>query len=171
MNNFNLLQKAPYLRNQRFFPNENVKELSVENDRAYIDIASKVNERIIGLYALNIPVITGEAWFFLGSNDRQQSLRQLYQVPSTTVDNTTIELGFKLSDIYQISPKSYGSYTNGTDWFGLIYASNVPITGQYTFYLHVNALSTTSDQIVIRVGAGAPSITTGSIVVEWISLI
>jgi len=49
MNNF---QQAPYLRDQRKFPHD-VQQLSEQVDNAYIDIASKVNSRTIGLFLCN----------------------------------------------------------------------------------------------------------------------
>ena len=152
------LQTAPFLREQRKFPTEDVRLLSDQVDHAYIDIAGKVNRRIIGLFALNYSVITGERWFFQGSNQLQQSLRKLFTF--TAAGN--IPHGLDWAGVSQISLRSYGSYTDGTNWYGVIYASSVPIAGQVSFYV-------TPTNIVVLIGAGAPAITTGTIDLEFIS--
>jgi len=162
----NFTNKVPYLRVSRTFPDDETKELSNELSKTYIEIATYVNARIIGFFTPNRPTVTGENWYF--TSQRNQSLRQIYIVPSGVVDGSTIDLGFKLNTIFQISPRSYGSYTDSAgSWYGFIYASNVAIAGQYSFYIKVNAASTISDQIVIKIGAGAPVLVTGTLVVEW----
>ncbi len=152
------LQKAPYLREQRNFPNDSTQALTVEIDRAYVDIALKVNSRIIGRYGVNFPSVTGESWFLTGQPNRQQTLRQLYQF--TKAGN--IPHGINWSSVSLISPLSYGSFTDGTNWYGCIYASNVAIAGQLSFY--VNNMN-----IVVLAGAGVPVITSGFINLEWLS--
>jgi hypothetical protein len=152
------IQQASYLRNQRQFPYDDLKSLSHQVDQAYIDIASKVNKRIIGTFALNFLTVTGERWFFRGSNQSQQSLRQIYEFTSTG----NIAHGLTWEAVSQISPRSYGTFTDGTNWYGAIYASNTTIAGQVSFYI-------TPTNIVIVAGAGAPTIVNGTIVLEYIS--
>ncbi len=153
-------QKAPYLREQRQFPHEDLTETAKELDHAYIDIAQKVNRRIIGIYALNSPTVTGEEWYLSGSTTKQQSLRQVY----TFTGAGPIVHGIKnfATVVSKISPRSYGSYTDGTNWYGVIYGTSVPLAGQVTFWV---------DPVNINVilGAGAPAITSGIIDLEWIS--
>jgi hypothetical protein len=163
---FNVINSIPYLRTSRHFP-EDAENLSQELDKAYIEIAQNVNSRIIGLFAINRPSITGESWFL--NTKRMQTLRQVYLVASGTTTGTLIPLGFKINNISQFSHKCYGTFTNGTDWFGLIFASSTAIAGQVSFFLQVNAGSTTTDDINIIVGAGAPAITYGIITIEWLS--
>jgi hypothetical protein len=164
----NAFNKVPYLRTSRTFPDDDVNILTQELGKAYIDIALHVNQRIIGIFTPNKPAVTGESWYF--TPQRNQSLRQIYILDNTIVDNSTIDIGFKLETIFQISPRSYGSYTDiAGNWYGIIYASSVPIAGQYSFYVKVNTGSTKTDQIVVRVGAGAPAINNGTIVLEWTS--
>jgi hypothetical protein len=152
------LQTAPYLREQRQFPFENVTDLAGQVDQAYIDIANKVNVRTIGIYATNFPIITGDSWFLNGQPNRQQSLKQVY--PLIGLGN--IPHGINFASVSQVSANSYGSFTDGINWYGAIYASNVPIAGQVSFYI-------TPTNIVVIAGAGAPTITNGSIILEWIS--
>lgn len=158
----------PYLQTSREFP-EDISNLVVEVNKSYLEIAQNVNARTIGLFSVTRAAITGEEWFI--TSRKQQSLRQVYVVPSGIITGSTIDIGFKISNISQFSSKCYGVFTDGTDWYGLIFASNVPIAGQISFFLHVNPLSLVSDQIVFEVGAGAPAITSGTIVLEWLSFV
>jgi hypothetical protein len=153
-----LLQQAPYLREQRQFPNDNLKDLSNQVDHAYIDIATKVNSRTIGIFANKFQIITGERWYLNGSSQSQQTLRQVYTF--TAAGN--IPHGINFAAITFISPVCYGSYTDGTNYYGVIFASSVPIAGQVTFYV-------TPTNIVIQSGAGAPAITSGQIILTWLS--
>lgn len=158
----NVINQVAYLRTSREFP-EDLHQLTVEVNKTYIDIANAVNERIIAIFPTNRPAITGGSWF-LSKNQRQQSFRQVYIFTSTA----DINIGFKLSSIAEPSD-FYGQYLSGTSWFGLIPATTVAIPGQITFYLAVNGASTTSDVIKFVVGAGAPALTRGKIVLEWLS--
>ncbi len=157
------LQTSPYLREQRQFPNDDLRELSNQTDHAYIDIAQKVNVRTIGLYALNFQIVTGESWYFTGQPNKLQTLRQIYNF--TGAGN--IPHGINFTTIFQFSPRSYGSFYDNADptlrnYYGAIYASNVAIAGQVSFYV-------TPTNIVVLAGAGAPTIVAGVIDLEWIS--
>lgn len=153
------LQNSPYLQKQRNFPTQNSQALGVELDHAYIDIANKVNDRTVGLFSANLPSITGESWYVMGQPNRQQTLRRAY--PFTTT--AAIPHGIDFSQITYIT-RMYGQYTDNTNWYGLIPASNVAIPGQISFYL-------TPTNITFVVGAGAPTLTKGIIVIEWLSQI
>ena len=151
------LQTTPYLPRQRNFPRDNSQVLGIELDKSYIEIASRVNERTIGIYAVNFPIVTGNQWFLIGQPQRQQTIRQAYVFTSTV----PINHGINVTDPSQFVLCS-GSYTNGTNSFGLPFATSVAIAGQITFYL-------TATQIIFVVGAGAPALTSGKIILEWIS--
>jgi hypothetical protein len=150
------IQSAPFIQLQRNFPTDDVQALGIELDQSYIDIASKINARGIGLYALNFPVIAGEKWYL--TSTPQQALRQIYTFTSTG----TIPHGIQFASVAQISPNSYGSFTDGTNYYGIIYASSIAIAGQISFYV-------TPTSIVILAGAGAPALSSGTINLEWIS--
>lgn len=152
------LQTMPYLPRQRNFPNDSSQALGVELDKTYIEIAQRVNERIIGNYAVNFWSVTGEKWYF--NSTPQQTLRQIYNF--TAAGNIPHNLNW--DSVSMISPRSYGSFTDGTNWYGVIYASSVAIAGQLTFYV-------TPTNIVIVAGAGVPAIVSGFINLEYISTI
>ena len=89
--------------------------------------------------------------------DKQQGLRQVYTFTSTG----TIPHGINLNNISQFTRPS-GTFTDGTNSYGCIYASNIAIAGQVSFYIDPTNIN-------IIAGAGAPSITSGTIILEWIS--
>lgn len=153
-----ILQQTPYLRVQRNFPTANAQALSIEVDRAYSDTAQKVNARTIGIYPVNKAAVTGDQWFLQGSTEKQQSLRQVYSFTATG----NIAHGISWTSVSFISPLSYGTFTDGTNWYGVIYGSSTSIAAQVSFYV-------TPTNIVVLAGAGAPSITQGFIVLEWLS--
>lgn len=151
-----LLQQSPYLRSQRQFPSD-LEELSNQVDHAYIDIANKVNSRTIGIFAINNQIVTGEQYYLSGSATKQQTLRQIYEF--TAAGN--IAHGINLSTITEFTD-CYGSYTDGTNHYGVLYASSVIIAGQVSFYI-------TPMNIIVQADAGAPPIISGIIVLTWIS--
>lgn len=156
---FNQFHRQPYLKQQWMFPNDEAKNLASQMDKAYIDIAVKVNQRIIGSYSVNVFAVTGEKWYFTGSSSAQQSQRRVY--PFTAAGN--IAHGLNWPDVSSISPRSYGTFTDGTNWYGCIYASSTAIVGQVSFYV-------TPTNIVVLAGAGAPTIVSGYINLEYLSV-
>lgn len=153
--------KMPYLRGQRNFPNDALKTLSVEIDRAYIDIADKVNLRTIGIFPVNNSVVTGERWYLEGSAQAQQTLRQVYTFTGPS-PISPIPHGLNLSLLTAIV-KIYGTFTDGTFWYPLPYVDVVNANNQ------INVIVETAN-IVITTGAGTPpAITTGYVVLEWLA--
>ncbi len=150
----NIINQVSFLRTSRLFPEE-IGQLVVEVNRSYTDIANAVNSRVIGIFALNKPSLNGEEWFL--TSQRQQGLRQLYQF--TGAGNVPHNINF--NSVSQFTA-AYGSYTDGTNYYGCMYASDVAITGQFTFYI-------TPTNIVVLDGGGTPAITSGTIVLQWIS--
>lgn len=153
------LQTTPYLPRQRNFPKDDAQVLSVELDKTYIEIASRMNERTIGIYANNFPIVTGNKWYLTGGNRIQQTLRQVYPITSTAPVAHGINFA-QISGFVQL----YGTYTDGTNWYGLIAGSNTAIAGQISFYL-------TPTNITFLSGGGAPTLTKGFVVLEWLSTV
>lgn len=153
----NIINQSSYLRAQRNFPEE-IPLLTEEIDLAYVDISNAVNNRIIGIYPTTKTAITGESWF-VSNNRKQQSLRQVYTFTATGA--IIHGLG---NSLQQVSPRSYGqSYDSASgNWYGVIFGSSVAIAGQYSFFVDAT-------QITVLAGAGAPAITSGFIVLEWLT--
>lgn len=153
----NVVNQVAYLRTSRSFP-EDQRQLTIEVNKAYIDIANAVNERTISIFPTNRPAITGESWF-VDRNRRQQGFRQVYTFTTTT----SIAHGINFDEVYSFV-RNWGEFTDSAtgNWYGLIHGSNVAIAGQISFYL-------TPTNIVFLTGGGAPPLTYGQIVLEWIS--
>lgn len=158
----NIVNQVAYLRTSREFP-EDLHQIAVESNKSYVDVANAVNSRTIGIYPVNRPAITGNTFFI--TNQRQQTLRQVYTFTSVS---TPIPTGFKLANISQVV-QMYGTYSDGTNTYGLIAGTSAAIAGQISFYIALNGSSSSSDNITFLSGAGSPSLTTGIIVIEWIS--
>lgn len=156
----NNIQFSPYLLEQWKFPTRDIKELAHEVDLSYVSIANATNNRVIGVTAENFSLTTGEKWFLTSGNTYQQSLRQVY----TFSGAGNIAHNINWNGVSFISPRSYGTYTDGTNWYGVIYSSSGGITNQVTFYV-------TSTNIVVAKDSAAPSITSGYILLEWTSQI
>lgn len=122
----------------------------------YIDVASAVNSRTIGLFPVNRPAQTGNSYFII-NNQKQQTLRQVYTATTTASINHNV-IGVTPGQFINC----FGSFTDGTNSYGLIYGSNVAIAGQISFYV-------TSTQIVFLTGGGAPALTNLTVVLEWLS--
>jgi len=150
----NVSNKTAYLRTSRYFT-EDTKVLCRDISKAYIDTANAVNVRTIGIFSTNKASINGESWYLTSS--KQQALRQIYTF--TAAGNVPHNLNFDEIDQFT---KPSGSFTDGTNFYGAIYASNVAIAGQVSFYL-------TPNNIVVLAGAGAPAIVRGIIILEWLS--
>ena len=153
MTNFN---QTPYLPNQLDFPTEEPKKLGIVLDKMYLDIANRVNDRSIGIFNVNIPIVVGDVYYFRGVQSRQISQREIYDVTSTA----PINHGLPYAQIDRFVRK-YGDFTDGTDWYGFIDGSPTAIAGQIVFYI-------TATQIVFVAGAGAPTVTKGQIILEWV---
>jgi hypothetical protein len=152
----NVVNQVPYLRTSRDFP-QDIQLLTVQMNKAYVDIANSVNNRTISLFPTSRPALNGESWFLTG-NQKQQGLRQVFTFTTTA----NIPHNLNLSTISSFSD-NYGQFTDGTNWYGLINGSNVAIAGQISFYV-------TPSNIVFLTGAGAPTLTNGMIVLEWLSM-
>ena len=130
-------------------------------NKSYLDVANAVNNRTIGIYPKNTSAIGGESWFI--TSQKQQNLRQVYTF--TAAGNIPHGLNFEFIERFT---KCQGAYTDGTNWYGVIFGSSVAIPGQVSFYITPFTVPGTGN-IVVLLGAGAPAITSGTIVLEWLS--
>lgn len=156
--NSSLQTQNNFLRTSREFPS-NLENLTLELDKSYVDIANAVNVRTIGVFPINRPTVTGES-FFLVSNQRQQSLRQVFKI-GAIAPGATLTTPYSINGFSQFS-RIYGTcITNVPDNRPIPYAS---VTANANIELRV-----TSTNIIVSVGAASPAITSGIIVLEWIS--
>lgn len=168
----NIINRSPYLRTSREYPEDNVSQLVQEINKSYLDIATAVNDRTIGIFPVNRPAITGESWFITG-NRRQQTLRQVYTITNAIYSSGSILHGINILGISQMSPFCYGSYldTSG-NYNGFIYGSSsaTSIPGQISFYITPNSAGNVLDGTIVFVTDGAaPTFSSGTIVLQWIA--
>ena len=153
-----IINKVPYLRTSREFP-EGAKELTQEVSKSYIDIAGAVNSRVIGLFPSNRPAITGKI-YYLTPGRTNQSLRQVYLFTSVTTNPITIPHGINFIDVAQFS-EIYGTAFDGTLYYPLPFVDETLATNQISVKIDLN-------NIIITLGATAPTITSGLITLEWL---
>lgn len=151
----NVVNQSAFLRTSREFP-EDLKQLTVEVNKSYVDTANVVNSRTIGLFPTTRPSQNGTSWFITG-NLRQQGFQQVY---------TFTAAGNIPHGITNLVPSqivdAYGSYTDGTNAYGVIFGTSTAIAGELSVYV-------TATNIVVLLGAGAPAISSGIVVLCWIS--
>lgn len=152
------ITKSIFLRTSNAFPDDNIEELSNELTKVYLDIANAVNSRTVALYPVRKSAETGESWY-ITNNRRQRTLRKVLKFTATTPLNHEIPLIEKGQVFCELSNYVDASTTNT---YGLIYATTIPIAGQISFYV-------TLTQIIFNVGAGAPLLDSGIIVLKWLS--
>lgn len=151
----NIVNQIPFLRTSREFP-ENPQRLIIELTKSYIDTANAMNVRTIGIHPTNNPAVTGES-FFLTANQKQQTLRQVYTF------TTTANLPHGIANVTAGQfTKCSGSYTDGTNTYGIPFATSVAVAGIITFFIGPT-------NIRFLVGAGAPALTSGRIILEWLA--
>jgi hypothetical protein len=151
----NIVNQSPFLRTTRNFPQE-AQPLAVEINRSYVDIAEKVNDRGIGIFPAVRPAQNGEKWYIRG-NKAQGGFRQIYSF----VAPGNIPHGINLANIYGLA-RIYGTFTDGTNWYPLPYVDINAAANQVSLVIDPT-------NIEINPGPGAPAITSGTVVLEWLS--
>lgn len=151
----NIVNQVSYLRTTRDFP-EDPQALRIELLKGYIDTANAVNSRTIGLFPVNRPAVSGEEWFLNGPNQRQQGQRQVYSF--TTFSN--IAHGLTITNLSRFV-RIFGAFTDGSVWYPLPFVD--PTAANQV------GVKITSTNIVFTAGGGAPAVTSGIVVLEWLN--
>lgn len=149
------VQTTPYLETTKRFPQE--PDL-LENvlSKMYVDVANGVNSRVIGIYELS-SVITGERWFSNNStniNTKRQTQRKVFQFSDASL---TFSHGLTGVTAYT---RIYGTFTDGTLNYPLPYVN--PTAANQV------GVSVSATQVVVTKGGGAPAITSGFVVLEYL---
>lgn len=147
--------QVPFLRTSRSFPEES-QPLSVELTRSYIDIAQKVNERVIGIFPATKSAVTGESWF-LNTGKKQQTLRQVYPITSTAAFNH----GINFQNVERFTVIR-GIGFDGTNYYPIPYVSSAAVADNM-------GIIVTPTQVILSPGGTAPGLTKGTIILEWLS--
>jgi len=155
----NIVNSVAFLRTSRDFPTDNLQALGVELSKSYIDIANVLNARTIGLFPTTNPAINGEAWYLSGSNQKQQAQRQAFLFSDSSL---TITHNINFVNVSYFT-RIWGTFFDGTYW------NTLPFTDIAAANNQIN-IKVSSTQIIVTKGAGAPpAISSGVIVLEWIS--
>lgn len=155
----NSINNVPYLRATRNFPSD-IPGLVREVNKAYLDTATAMNLRTVGIFPSNTSAVTGESWYIspADTTSKQQTLRQVY----TFTVSGNIAHGLNTSQLSNFT-KIYGTIYNGTNWYPLPYVDVADVTNQINVYV-------SPTNIVITSGAGSPpSIVSGLVVLEWMA--
>lgn len=149
--------KSGFLRTSRSFP-EDIHQLTVEINTAYVDIARSVNNRVIGFFPVNRSIETGESWR-ITQNKPQTGYRQVYKWDDS---NLTITHGIQFSSLTNFV-RIWGTFLDGSgNYETLPYVDVLNVTNQINVKI-------TPTQIIITKGAGAPpTCKNGLVIVEWI---
>lgn len=169
--NQNIVNTTPYLRTTREYPFDNQNDLISEINKSYLDTAGAVNARTIGIFPTNRPAITGEAWFL--TSQKQEVFRQVYAFGARTAVMGELNIPVNISNLTQFT-RIYGTVvtTNGTG--GLPDYRPIPYVDPGSLATSMTVLVGTVGgilQIRFVMGALAPPISSGTIVLEWMSQI
>lgn len=160
----NVVNQVPYLRTTREFPEE-MKELTVQINKSYVDIANAVNFRIIGIFPKNRPAITGESWYL--TSQRNQTLRQIYSFGAIAAGaELDIPTGIPPTDIVRFTKIYANVITTTPDYRPIPYIDPAVLTTGMTILVGQVA---GIQQIRIILGATAVPVTSGIAVLEWLS--
>lgn len=160
----NVVNQVAFLRTSRQFPEE-LHQLTLEVNKSYVDIANAVNNRTISIFPTNQPAITGENWFI--TNQRQQTFRQVY-VFGAISPGAELDIPTNILNLVTFT-RIYGVViTNVPDYRPLPYISSTVLTNSVNLLV---GLVGGIQQIRIIMGATAIPVTSGQVVLEWMSQI
>lgn len=144
--------ESPYLPISYEYGN-NQESLPSQLNSTYSAIALRLNNREISLYDEQ-ELLTGQKWTNTSNLQvPKQTFRKVF--PFTAAGSSA----HNLTNLTQVI--GYGQFTDGTNFYGAIHGSSVAIAGQVSFYV-------TPTNLVVLSGAGAPAITSGVIVLEYL---
>lgn len=163
----NIINSVPFLRTTRNFPAE-INQLVVQCNKSYVDIANYVNQRVIGLFPNRVSAVTGESWY-LSQNQRQQTIRQVYTFGAIAAGT---ELDIPVGNInFTQFTRIYGTViTNAPDYRPLPYLDPINLTTGMTLLVGTVAIAGVPTLCIrIVLGATAQPVTSGIVVLEWLS--
>lgn len=145
----------------RDFPTDDPVHLQKQLVNFHKQTNTAVNQRTIGVFELhNVGVEdsrnNGERWF---PEAAQQRFRDGFRLV-VQVSDATLTVNHNITLINQVT-RLYGSFYDGADWQCLPYVDVVAVANQIK-------ISVTSTQIVVTKGGGAPAISSGVVVLEYL---
>jgi len=160
----NIVNQQAYLRTSREFPDDDVYQLALEVNKAYVDTSNAINYRTIGMFPTKRPAINGESWFITSA--RQQGFRQVYPFTQAELTASGGVIPHRIKNFDNlIFTRIYGTFTDGSVWYPLPYVNTAGgVASQIS-------LSVDSTNINVTEGGGGsqPVVDNGYVVLEWIS--
>jgi len=101
-------------------------------------------------------IVTGERWYLEGETSGKQTQRIVIQIAASGSFPHNLDLSTSLG-----VTKITGTFTDGTNWYPLPYVSTT-VTNQVS-------VSVTPTNVVITAGSTAPVITSGFVIIEFLS--
>lgn len=145
---------AIYLPTTQYFPPE-AEQFREVLTFVYSDIARRLNDKQIGTFDL-VEVVAGEQWSTLTDpQTKRQTFRKIFYFTDANLNFAHGIVGIVLCT------HIYGAATNGTNFFPLPYVSATAIANQIQ-------VDVTPTNVIITKGGGAPAITQGVIVLEFL---
>jgi hypothetical protein len=165
---FSQFYRQPYLKVQWLFPNTDLKDMSAQMDKAYIDIASKVNDRVIGIYPERKIVPTGSKWYLNGYTRALQTFREVIVFPAMA-SGTFLNIDTGVPNLISFtSINGVAALDTGTDWRPLPYVDPSLLTTSMTVLVEPNP-SGGNQSVKVVLGATAPNISAAYVTIEWLS--
>ena len=156
---------VPYIITTRQFPTDELELLETELTKSYEEIASGVNSRTIGIFN-TFQMVTGDKYYSIMNTSPmnpiqfRQGYRKLFPFGAITAGATLVII-HNIVDITECV-HIYGNCITATPDFRPIPYSSVTAADDQI------ELNVTSTQINIINGSGAPNITSGTIILEFL---
>ena len=145
---------GPFISTSTFFPDD-FEEFRVKFLELYRDLSNAVNTREVGIYDLT-EFLTGENWSTPGNPQvKRKTYRKIF-----FFSDAALTFAHGITGIV-LTTHIYGSGTDGTNFFPIPYVSATAIANQIQ-------VDVTPLNVVITKGGGAPAITDGTIVLEYL---
>jgi hypothetical protein len=145
---------SPFVYTYRQFPTDDPHNLEKQLVNVAIQYGVAINQRTIGTFDLAV-VPDGERWFAAGNTKLRDGQRLVVQVSDA---NLIVNHGINM--INQVT-RLYGAFFDGAFWQPLPYVDVLAATNQI-------GLKVSATQIIVTKGAGAPSISSGVVVLEFL---
>lgn len=156
--------QQPYLPTSRKFPSD-AAQLQPELTKMYVDVATNVNARVIGLFD-QIQVVTGERWYNLAETlKRRQGYRKV------------ITFGALAHNTHYVFPHGITGITQVTAVFGNAVATSaiapttrfipLPYVSEQTAS-HQIEIYVSDTNVYINLGTQTYDLVSGSVVIEYL---
>lgn len=156
---------SPFVPTFRQFPTSDPQNLEKQLVNFHTQTNTAVNNRIIGEFQLHVGgdsqmLPNGERWFpTAAQSSTPQRLRDGFRLV-VQVSDAALTVAHNITMINQVT-RLYGAFFDGTNWQTLPYVDVAAVANQIK-------ISVSATQIVVTKGGGAPAISLGVVVLEYL---